>query len=87
MCAPAGHTRGIIMAINNHTDAFVKKLEDAYDEALKVDSLIAIFRETNHAEVDDGYWSYGFDILFNQANAVSTLLDELAHGARKGGAS
>ena len=75
------------MAINNHTDAFVKKLEDAYNRALHVGSLIAIFRETNHAEVADGHWSYGFDILFNQAEAVSTLLDELAHETKNGGAS
>ena len=75
------------MATKNHTDAFVKKLEDAYIRALHVDSLITIFRATDHTEVDDAHWSYGLDILFNQTDAVSTLLDELAHETKNGGAS
>ena len=75
------------MVTNNHTDAFVKKLEDAYNDALHAGSLIAIFRATDHAEVADTHWSYGLDILFNQTETVSALLDDLVHETKNGGAS
>ena len=75
------------MATDNHIEPFVEKLDDAYNRALHVDSLIAVFKQVDPADIDQGHWEFAMDVLFKEADSVSTMLDELAASARNGGAS
>ena len=60
----------------------VQRLEKAYDDALHVDSLIAILRDIDISEVDQGHFLFGMDVLAEKADLLSASIDDIASFAK-----